>query len=87
LVDKLDLVNSKYGINIQSSSAVYHDDDTDTYNFWDANLPAVYTNECTGDDSYPGYHSPTDSVSYVNFTALRQTTQLMVAALAELSSQ
>jgi hypothetical protein len=87
LADKLASVNTTYQINQQMSSVAYHEDDTDTWNFWSAGLPGLYTNECTPDDNYPGYHSQTDSVTYVNFESLVKTTKTMVAALAELASQ
>jgi len=87
LADKLAAVNTKYGVNLQMSAEAYHEDDTDTWNFWNAGMSALYTNECTTDDNYPGYHSTDDTIKYVNFEALAKNTKIFVAALAELASQ
>lgn len=87
LLTKLNSVNKKYAINMKMKSAIYHEDDTDTYSFWDENKAGLYLNECTDDEDYPGYHSVTDKTSFINYTALAKTTKLMVAALAELSAK
>lgn len=87
LVDRMTAVNTKYGINLNMKAASFDDSDhdVDSSNFWDTNLPSVYSYEC--DEDYPGYHSTTDVYSNVTFSQVTKITKVVVAALAELSMQ
>lgn len=84
LSDKLAEVNTKYNIGLEFPQSQFSGDGVDSENFWSAGLPSFHADECEGS---PVYHKSTDQTNHINFEQLTKMAKIIVAGLAELSSQ
>lgn len=74
---------STYGISIDLRSGHSTLDRSDHASFWQKGKAAVFGFECGS--SNPNYHRITDTLDKVNTASVAKTTQLVVAALAQLA--
>ncbi|MBL8160284.1 M28 family peptidase [Candidatus Saccharibacteria bacterium] len=84
MADKLEEVNSKYGVNMTLQMGTYSADDIDSISFWNKSMPSAYAVECNEDS--PGYHTTDDTLEHISYPQMTAFTKVLVAGLAELAS-
>jgi len=86
LANSLSNSNSKYGLGLNVSvhnNASYRR--SDHFRFWDRGYDAVLVSENEDINNWnPYYHKSTDRIDIINFTQIQKTTQMVIAALADL---
>lgn len=81
--DMIVSMNTRYNIGLSTRSYTSSQTGSDHYNFWNANIPAVYGAECQFSSVY---HRTTDTTQYINYSQLTKTTKAVVAALGEFTN-